>query len=102
MRIDIADGNVLHTLDLPEGACVLDALQALNLDKRSDILPFVTAHLSCHSGLDVNQRHWICGIYGQKCRLDRPLVAYERVEIYRPLRIDPKARRTRLATQHKS
>lgn len=39
------------------------------------------------------------GIYGQRCGLDQAVQAGDRVEIYRPLKHDPKALRRRRARQ---
>jgi putative ubiquitin-RnfH superfamily antitoxin RatB of RatAB toxin-antitoxin module len=40
------------------------------------------------------------GVWGRKASLEKPLRAGDRVEIYRPLRVDPKvARRERFAKQ---
>jgi putative ubiquitin-RnfH superfamily antitoxin RatB of RatAB toxin-antitoxin module len=42
----------------------------------------------------------LVGIWGRKTRLDHPLVDNDRIEIYRPLRVDPKvARRERFNHQ---
>lgn len=41
------------------------------------------------------------GIFSQKCSLDTPLKAGDRVEIYRPLTIDPKAARRLRAERNK-
>lgn len=41
-----------------------------------------------------------CGVWGRPCTLDTVLVASDRVELYRPLTVDPKvARRERFAQQ---
>ncbi len=37
------------------------------------------------------------GIFGRRCSLERPLYPGDRVEIYRPLAIDPKEARRRRA-----
>lgn len=36
---------------------------------------------------------WVLGVYGTACDGDRPLQDRDRVEIYRPLRVDPRAQR---------
>ena len=42
----------------------------------------------------------VLGIWGRKCGLDQPLRDLDRIEIYRPLQVDPKvARRERFARQ---
>lgn len=72
----------LENLLLPPGATVADALAAV-----ADREPFRSLGLP-----DVP-----VGIYGEPAPLDRPLADHDRVEIYRPLRVDPlDARRERL------
>lgn len=41
------------------------------------------------------------GIFSQPVALDRPVNAYDRVEIYRPLRVDPREARRLQATNEK-
>ena len=42
------------------------------------------------------------GVFGKLCKADRPLNAGDRVEIYRPLLVDPRAARRELAAVGKS
>jgi uncharacterized protein len=42
------------------------------------------------------------GVFGKLCKDDRPLNAGDRVEIYRPLLVDPRAARRELAAAGKS
>lgn len=73
------------TLDLPAGATVLQALRASGLAGDFPALDF--------SAVTV-------GIWGRKVRLSRLLCANDRIEVYRPLRVDPKvARRERFSKQ---
>ncbi|MGP1606254.1 MAG: RnfH family protein [Moraxella sp.] len=51
---------------------------------------------------DTNHKTWYVGIYSQKKRLDTVLVDGDRVEIYRPLTIDPMARRKVKSKNNKS
>jgi uncharacterized protein len=78
--------RVLHqvTLALPAGACVSDALAACTSDARfASVLPTVSV-----------------GMWGKKAALNQLLNDQDRVEIYRPLRVDPKgARRERFKKQ---
>lgn len=68
-------------LDLPEGATVAEALQATGWPVQT------------WQGQDV-------GIWGRKAHLDTRLQPLDRVEVYRPLRVDPKvARRERFGRQ---
>jgi len=72
-------------LELPAGATVLHALRASGL-----ACEFPTLDLS-----DVT-----VGVWGRKVRLGRLLRDTERIEVYRPLRVDPKvARRERFSKQ---
>ncbi len=69
------------TLELPIGATVTDALQA-------------SGWFSADSGI------CDCGIWGRKVSLQQVLQDLDRVEVYRPLVVDPKvARRARFVRQ---
>jgi putative ubiquitin-RnfH superfamily antitoxin RatB of RatAB toxin-antitoxin module len=70
---------------LPSGASVLQALQASGL-------------LEEFPALDV--RSIVLGVWGRKCALGHVLRDNDRLEIYRPLKVDPKlARRERFQRQ---
>ena len=70
----------LTALQLPAGATVAVALQASGVMQR---------HGLTVEGLRV-------GVWGRACTLDQPLRERDRVELYRPLTVDPKeARRQR-------
>jgi uncharacterized protein len=72
-------------LSLPPGASVLQALEASGL--RAEFP-------------DADLRSAVVGVWGRKARLDQPLRERDRVEIYRPLKVDPKlARRERFRNQ---
>ncbi len=63
-------------LQLPLGACVRDALKACGVEAES------------------------AGVWGRPANLDLELKPDDRVEVYRPLQVDPKvARRERFARQ---
>jgi len=67
------------------GATVLDAIGASGLQ---EALP----------GVDL--KHIAIGVWGRKARLDQLLRDFDRVELYRPLKVDPKvARRERFRRQ---
>ena len=74
-----------HTLQLPEGATVAHALKA------------------CEAGLLLLPEDGTgaaVGIWGRQVALDCMLAQGDRVEVYRPLKVDPKvARRERFARQ---
>ena len=75
--------QVLIALDMPEDATVEQAISASGLLTRFP---------------EINQTELKTGIFGSVCKPDQPLKPGDRVEIYRPLRHDPKeARRQRAA-----
>lgn len=84
MRIEVAyarpDQQYLLTLDLPAGSTVSDALAAAGLAERCPEL----------AGGD-----FVVGIWGQieKSPQTRVLQMGDRVEVYRPLSVDPMAAR---------
>jgi len=87
MRVEVVytrpDEQALVTLDLGPGATVADAVRASGLVQR-------------FPEIDPDQGPF--GIFSRPCEPGRPLRAGDRVEIYRPLEIDPKeARRLRAA-----
>jgi putative ubiquitin-RnfH superfamily antitoxin RatB of RatAB toxin-antitoxin module len=65
------DGVDTVTLQLPAGALVRDAVRASGIDAHASAL----------------------GIFGKLVQPDSPLADGDRVEIYRPLALDPKERR---------
>jgi putative ubiquitin-RnfH superfamily antitoxin RatB of RatAB toxin-antitoxin module len=64
-------------LELPAGATLRDALE------------------SC--GFEVDLEKQAFGVFGKRARLDDRLAEGDRVEIYRPLAVDPKEARRRRA-----
>lgn len=85
LAVEVVYGAAPHEVDrtrlsLPSGATVADALQVSGVLQR---------HGLALEGLDV-------GVWGRACSLQLPLRDRDRVEVYRPLRVDPKeARRQR-------
>jgi uncharacterized protein len=74
------------SLQLNEGACLQDALQASGLCQRH--------------GLDAATLR--AGIWGRVQPANTPLREQDRIEIYRPLKVDPKeARRLRYKRQRR-
>ena len=72
-------------LALPAGACVLHALRASGLSKYLALDEWATVPL---------------GIWGRGVGLETPLGQCDRIEVYRPLQVDPKlARRERFRKQ---
>lgn len=85
MRIDVCYGlpdgrSFLATLDLPEGATVRQAIDASGVLQR-------------HPEIDVDAQK--VGVHGKISPLDAVLASHDRVEIYRPLKVDPKMARQR-------
>jgi len=74
----------LIAVSLLPGATVADAIDASGIVARHPELNHVAR-------LDV-------GIHAQRCALDQVLSDGDRVEIYRPLQLDPKERRRRRAS----
>ena len=68
-------------LDLPAGATLRDALA------------------SC--GFEVDLEKQAFGVFGKRAALDQPLAEGDRVEIYRPLAVDPKEARRRRARRRR-
>jgi len=71
------DGVDTVTVRLPAGASVRDALRASGIDAEASAV----------------------GVFGKRVRPDTPLADGDRVEIYRPLLLDPKERRRQRARQ---
>ena len=72
------------TLELPAGSRVRDAIAASGMVER-------------HPGIDVTA----LGVYGKRVAPDAPLADGDRVEIYRPLTLDPKERRRQRAAKRR-
>lgn len=77
------------SLDLREGATVGDALVLA----QSRVM---AGGLDVPAGLDWSG---VVGVFGEVCPRSRPLQEGDRIELYRPLRNDPKEARRRRATE---
>jgi putative ubiquitin-RnfH superfamily antitoxin RatB of RatAB toxin-antitoxin module len=91
IRVEVAyarpDRQWLIALTLPAGATLLDAVMQSGLPDEIPDLPALAGNV---------------GIHGLPCPPTQPLADGDRVEIYRPLTIDPKdARRARAAKARK-
>jgi putative ubiquitin-RnfH superfamily antitoxin RatB of RatAB toxin-antitoxin module len=76
-------------VDLPVGSTVQLALELSGVQTAFSNIPELLA-----------RGHLSLGIWGRSCRADHVLTDQDRVEIYRPLRVDPKvARRERFRGQ---
>ena len=73
-------------VELPAGARVLDAIRA-------------SGAMTGEGAIDISTQ--AVGIWGRTVALDAPLAEGDRVEIYRPLRMDPKEARRRRAQRRK-
>lgn len=91
IKVEVAfatpDKQVLITLLVDLGSTVADAITASGIKDR-------------FSGRD--WRSLDVGIWGETCSEDRRLQVGDRVEIYRPLQIDPRASRRLLAQAGKT
>jgi putative ubiquitin-RnfH superfamily antitoxin RatB of RatAB toxin-antitoxin module len=74
------DGQALIAVDLPEGATLQQALDASGILQR-------------HPDIDLTTQK--VGVFGKLKPLDTVLADHDRVEIYRPLLVDPKVSRQR-------
>jgi putative ubiquitin-RnfH superfamily antitoxin RatB of RatAB toxin-antitoxin module len=77
--------QALVTLKMPAGTTVEDAIQASGF-----MMHFPDIDLTVNP----------VGIYGKACSLDQKLKTGDRVEIYRPLRHDPKEARRQRAVKN--
>lgn len=86
-RVEVAyalpEQQAVITLALPDAG--LTALQAV---ERSGLLERFP---------DLRERPLVLGVYGVACAHDRPLRDRDRVEIYRPLKVDPRVQRRQRA-----
>lgn len=84
MRVEVVyalpEGHDATTLELPAGSTVADALAASGIAGR-------------HPGLDLSR----LGIFGRRVAGDVAVAEGDRLEIYRPLAVDPKEARRRRA-----
>jgi putative ubiquitin-RnfH superfamily antitoxin RatB of RatAB toxin-antitoxin module len=74
----LAQGAIQRSYDLPAAATVADALRAAGADP-------------AFAGIDVEGSP--IGVFGTPARREQPLHPGDRLEIYRPLTLDPKAAR---------
>lgn len=76
----LPDSQTLIDLDVAAGTTVAQALRASGMVER-------------HREIDITTQK--VGIFGKVTTLDHPLQAGDRIEIYRPLTVDPKVARAR-------
>ncbi|KND56183.1 UPF0125 protein yfjF [Candidatus Paraburkholderia kirkii] len=85
MRVDVCYGlpdgaSFLARVDLRDGATVREAIEASGV-------------LRAHREIDLATQK--VGVFGKVRPFDAVLAAFDRVEIYRPLKVDPKTARQR-------
>lgn len=91
-----ADGRLFHQLmDLPMGSCIRDALMASGWLALAEFE--MLKHWLMLTADDAQPQHraWQVGIFSQKQALSYVLKDGDRVEIYRPLSLDPMKNRQR-------
>ncbi|MDH4167536.1 MAG: RnfH family protein [Gammaproteobacteria bacterium] len=86
-----------------ERAAQVEVVYALPDRQRVVTLPLPETGLTAQAAVEssglleefpaLRDRPLVLGIYGTVCAPDRPLRDRDRVEIYRPLRVDPRAQR---------
>ncbi len=81
------DQQLILKLEVPAGTTAGEAIRLSGIEEK---FPEIR--------LDVNR----IGVFGKLCQPERPLNAGDRVEIYRPLMIDPRIARRELAAAGKS
>lgn len=106
MRISVAcvtaDLQQYYTeLDLAVGATIYEALLATGWLDDAKFADFATWCVQNRTN-EPNHKAWRVGIFSQKKRLDTPLAEGDRVEIYRPLNIEPMAKRKALSKKSRS
>ena len=86
VALGVAPGRVEQVqLELDAGACVTDAVRA-------------SGFAACHPAIDLGA--WRTAVWGVARPLEYPLRDRDRVELLRPLKVDPKeARRLRYQAQ---
>ncbi len=77
-----ADAQILRRLDVAEGATVMDAVKQADLE-------------TDYPALVIDQDR--LGIFGRRVDADQVLKDGDRIEVYRPLKADPKEVRRQLA-----
>jgi uncharacterized protein len=83
----LPDRQTIVSLELPAGASVADAVEKSGLARRYK---------------EIAERPLACAIYGRAVKPDSVLREGDRVEILRPLLIDPKESRRQAASRERS
>lgn len=80
----LPDRQRLLTLEVPAGCTAREAVERSGLRREFP---------------EIDPGHSPLGIFGRRCQPDQPLRDGDRVEIYRPLKADPKEVRRELAAR---
>lgn len=90
IKVEVAyakpEQQVIVSVEVADGATAEQAIRASGILKR-------------FPEIDLEQSK--IGVFSKACKLDHPLAVGDRVEIYRPLLIDPKEHRRQRASQGK-
>ena len=82
-------------MEVAEGTTLLQALQQSGwLQKYPDLQQWCDEHAQDEQ---INNKTWAVGVFSQKKLLSYVLQAHDRIEIYRPLTIDPMRKRKKRA-----
>lgn len=82
-------------MDVAEGTTLLQALQQSGwLQQYPDLQQWCDEHAQDEQ---INNKTWAVGVFSQKKLLSYVLQAHDRIEIYRPLTIDPMRKRKKRA-----
>jgi uncharacterized protein len=79
--------QLILKLEVPAGTTAIEAVRLSGMEEQFPEIDLATNRL---------------GVFGKLCRPERPLNAGDRVEIYRPLRVDPRVARRQLAAVGRS
>ncbi|MDO4426955.1 MAG: RnfH family protein [Moraxella sp.] len=91
----VHDDGALYqmSLSLPDGSTALDAITASSWLDLPDFQAFKTWLSAKEPTEKPTHKAWYLGIFSQKIPLDHPLKTGDRLEIYRPLALDPMKKR---------
>lgn len=82
-------------MEVAEGTTLLEALQQPGwLQQYPDLQQWCDEHAQDEQ---INNKTWAVGVFSQKKLLSYVLQAHDRIEIYRPLTIDPMRKRKKRA-----
>lgn len=79
--------QLILKLEVPPGTTAVEAVRLSGIEEQFP---------------EIDVRNNRLGVFGKLCKADRPLNPGDRVEIYRPLLVDPRAARRELAAAGKS